>query len=135
MAERHRSFDRGYDRGPGRGRDDRGRPAGGPRGGGFSGGGRGPGGGRDFSGPPPQFRERRPPAPPEEAEDFEEVDADLAIAILDTATRLTEIVGTAGLPDDHQQRRQAVLETFETLYFSILSAITGGEDEAEGEEE
>ena len=117
-----------------------GRPGGGfgNRPGGF-GGGR-PGGGfgnrdRGFSGPPreprpaPEFREGRPPAPPVEASEFQDVDADLAIALLDTATRLTEIVGTAGLPDEQEGRRQAVIETFETIYFSILEAVTGGEDE------
>ena len=118
--------------------------------GGFGGGGR-PGGGfrdrdrgfsgpprdRGFSGPPraprpePAYREGRPPAPPVEASEFQDVDSDLAIALLDTATRLTEIVGTAGLPEEPEGRRQAVIETFETIYFSILEAVTGGEDEDE----
>jgi len=69
-----------------------------------------------------------------EANEFQDVDADLAVAILDTATRLTEIVGTAGLPDEHTLRRQAVLETFEALYFSILESITGGGDDDDEEE-
>ncbi|CAA9227581.1 MAG: hypothetical protein AVDCRST_MAG77-818 [uncultured Chloroflexi bacterium] len=102
----------------------------------FDGGDRGP---RDFSGPrdsggPPQYREGRPPAPPAEANDFEDVDADLAIAILDTATRLTEIVGKEGLPETHAERRQAVLETFEVLYFSILESVTGGGDDEDAED-
>jgi hypothetical protein len=114
-----------------------GRPGGnfGNRGGGFGNRGGGFGGQRDrgFSGPPraprPEYREGRPPAAPVEASEFQDVDADLAIALLDTATRLTEIVGTAGLPDEVEGRRQAVVETFETIYFSILEAVTGGEDE------
>jgi hypothetical protein len=66
-----------------------------------------------------------------EADDFEDVDADLAIAILDTAAKLTEIVGTAGLPDGHVERREAVIESFEAIYFAVLDAVTGGEDDDE----
>ena len=84
----------------------------------------------------PPFRERRPPAPPPtagEAETFEDVDADLAIAILETATKLTEIVGTAGLPEGHAERREAVIESFEAIYNAVLDAVTGDEDEDEDE--
>jgi hypothetical protein len=150
MADRHRGFGQGFDRGPGRDRNDR---PGGFRGeGGYRGpsGPGGPGPRRDQGrpgprgdrpdGPPPprpQYREARPPAPPAEASEFQEVDADLAIALLETATRLTEIVGTAGLPDEPTSRRQAVLENFEALYFSILETVTGGDaddDDDDGEE-
>jgi hypothetical protein len=79
-------------------------------------------------------RERRPPAPPEEAEEFEDVDAQLAVSIIQAATKLTEIVGTSGLPEGHVERREAVVETFEAIYFALLDAITG-EDEDEEEEE
>lgn len=143
MADRHRGFGQGFDRGPGRGRDDRG--PGGPGGfrgeGGYRGGPRGP---RDSGrpaprgdrpdAPRPQYREARPPAPPAEASEFQEVDADLAIALLETATKLTEIVGTTGLPDDPTARRQAVLENFEALYFSILETVTGGDEDEEDED-
>ena len=106
--------------------------SGGPGGpGGDRGFGGPPRGDRGFSGPPREYQERRPPASPEEASEFQDVDADLAIALLDTATRLTEIVGTAGLPEGHTERRQAVVETFEVIYFSILEAVTGGEEEEE----
>src|SRR5687767_1135009 len=122
-----------------------GRPGGGfgNRGGGFGNRGGGFGGGqrdRGFSGPPrpprpaPEYREGRPPAPPVEASEFQDVDADLAVALLDTATRLTEIVGPAGLPEDVEARRQAVIETFETIYFSILEAVTGGEEEDDADD-
>jgi hypothetical protein len=79
-------------------------------------------------------RDRRPPAPPEEVDEFEDVDAQLAVAIIDAATRLTEIVGTTGLPEGYAERREAVVESFETIYFALLDAITGAEEEEEGEE-
>ncbi|MGH2356073.1 MAG: hypothetical protein ACRDI2_04735 [Chloroflexota bacterium] len=135
MPDRHRGNTRDFDRNRGRG---------------FQGGGRGFGGpprrdrrgpveprpsrGFDFEGPPP-IRERRPPAPPAEMEEFEDVDAQLAVAILGAATKLTEIVGTTGLPEGYTERREAVLESFEAIYFALLDAITGGEDEEEGSEE
>lgn len=148
MADRHRGNTRDFDR-------DRGRGLGGPPRGDF-----GPPRG-DFGGPPrpdrrsggppgrpdtrpdrgfepqPFDRDRRPPAPPEELEDFEDVDADLAVAIIQAATKLTEIVGITGLPENHAERRAAVVESFETIYFALLDAITGGdeEDDKEGEEE
>ena len=142
MADRYRGGTRDFDRNRGE------------RGGGFGdrggpGGPGGPGGGRDrrdfsrgrpdfrddrgFGGPPP-YRERRPPAPPAETEDFQDVDAGLAIAIINTATKLTEIVGTAGMPEGHAERREAVLENFQAIYFSLLDAITGDEEDEDGEE-
>lgn len=162
MAERHRGYGREFERGGGGG--DRGRRGGdgprGPRGregrdggdrprrgpGGFGGPGRpsrpggfgAPGGFRAPGGPATPFtpyREARPPAAPEEVSEYQEVDADLAIAILDTATRLTEIVGTSGLPEGNVERRQAVVETFEVIYFSILESITGGGEDEDVEEE
>jgi hypothetical protein len=69
-----------------------------------------------------------------EAEEFEDVDAQLAVSIIEAATKLTEIVGTAGLPEGHTQRREAVVETFETIYFALLDAITGDEEDGEDEE-
>ena len=63
------------------------------------------------------------------------MDAALAVAILGTATKLTELVGTDGLPEDRTARRDAVVETFEAIYFAVLDAVTGGdEDEEEAEE-
>lgn len=142
MAERHRGNSRDFDR-------SRGRPFNEPPGGGPGGGsGGGPGGGawerrdvrprnprdnRGFadggpSGPPP-YRERRPPAPPVEASDYEDVDADLAVAILQTAAKLTEIVGTVGLPEGHTERREAVVTSFQAIYFALLDAVAGDEDE------
>ncbi|HEY7268385.1 MAG TPA: hypothetical protein VH951_01035 [Dehalococcoidia bacterium] len=95
-----------------------------------SGGGEGYGGG--FGGPPPD-RERRAfgrttTEPPPTEDQFEEVDADLAVAILETAARLTEIVGTAGLPEGYVERREAVLETFQATYYQVLEIVTGGEE-------
>src|SRR5205809_5557565 len=101
MAERHRGGGRPVDRGRNRdgGRDgsrDGGRPSRnpresrddrGPRGEGFGGGYRGDRGAPPF-GERRQFRPPPPPAappPPAGQEQFEEVDADLAVAILDTA--------------------------------------------------
>lgn len=145
MADRHRGNTRDFDR-------DRGRGFSGPPRGNFSGAPRG-----DFAGAPrperreggPPFRpdarpersfepapfdrDRRPPAAPEEVEDFEDVDADLAVAIIQAATKLTEIVGVAGLPENHGERRAAVVESFETIYFALLDAITGGDEEEEEE--
>ena len=132
MADRHRGDSRSFDRSRNRG----------PIGGGPGGGGRerrgdsGPGygrEGRDFGGPPP-FRERRPaPPPPAPApnEHFEDVEAILASSILQAATKLTEIVGTAGLPDELPKRREAVMETFEAIYFAVLDAVTGEDEEDE----
>jgi hypothetical protein len=119
-------------RGGGDGRDSRG-PRRGPGGPGGPGGG-GFGGG--FGGPPP-FRERRPapPPPPPDDADFEEVDTDLAVAILDTAARLTEVVGASGLPEGYVERREAVLETFEAVYYRVLETVTGGADEDEEDDE
>jgi hypothetical protein len=145
MPDRHRGNTRDFDR-------DRLRGFGGPGGAGGAGGRGGPSGRDRRSGPPrertertgrgpervlepqPFHRDRRPPAPPEEMEDFEEVDATLAVAILQAATKLTEIVGTAGLPEAYAERREAVVQSFEAIYFSILDAITG-EDEEEEEED
>ncbi|HEX2515069.1 MAG TPA: hypothetical protein VH257_10220 [Chloroflexota bacterium] len=78
--------------------------------------------------------ERRPPAPPEEMDEFEDVDAQLAVAIIQAATKLTEVVGSAGLPDGYSERREAVVETFETIYFALLDAITGADEEDEEDE-
>jgi hypothetical protein len=140
MPERHRSNPRDFDRG------DRGRGYGGR--GDFGGPGDrdrrgGPGGGRP--GPPrgdrppfepqPMPRDRRPPAPPEEMDEFEDVEAQLAVAIIQAATKLTEIVGTTGLPEGYTERREAVVESFETIYFALLDAITGADEEDEADEE
>lgn len=139
MADRHRGNTRDFDR-------DRGRGASGPPRGNFGGAPRPE---RREGGPPfrpdtrsertfepaPLDRDRRPPAPPEEVEAFEDVDADLAVAIIQAATKLTEIVGVAGLPENHGERRAAVVESFETIYFALLDAITGGDEEEEEEEE
>ena len=116
-------------RGGREGRDDRPRR---PFGGGFGGGGYG-GGGGGFGGPPP-YRERRPappPPPPPADDEFQEVDAGLAVAILETAAHLTEVVGTAGLPEGYAERREAVLETFESIYYRVLETVTGGEEAEE----
>jgi hypothetical protein len=141
MADRHRGYSREFDRTRGRGPTGAGGAGGaagpgGPRGSGDGPRGREPRDGRgprDDGGfrPPPAYRERRPPAPPVEADDFEDVDADLAVAILDTAAKLTEIVGTTGLPEGHVERREAVIESFEAIYFAVLDAVTGGEDDDE----
>jgi hypothetical protein len=80
-------------------------------------------------------RDRRPPAPPEELDEFEDVDAQLAVAIIEAATKLTEIVGSAGLPEGYAERREQVVETFETIYFALLDAITGEDDEEEDDGE
>jgi hypothetical protein len=157
MAERHRNSNRSFERpGGGReygqggdsGRGGRPRPYGdrGDRGdrGGYGqnrdfGQGRGFGQGRDFgdrrnySGPPP--RREAPVPPPPANEEFEDVDAALAVAILGTATKLTELVGTDGLPEDRAARRDAVVETFEAIYFAVLDAVTGGDEDEEEEEE
>ena len=143
MAERHRGTGRPMDRGRG-GRDsgrDGGRDGRGP-GGRDSRDSRGPrrgssGFGGGFGGPPP-YRERRqpaPPPPPAQDEDFEEVDTDLAVAILDTAARLTEIVGASGRPEGYVERRESVLETFEAVYYRVLETVTGGADEDEDSDE
>ena len=116
--------DRGGFRGGGGG-FDRSRPSyggdrqsfGGGRPGGFGGdrppfGERPPFGGRGDDRPGggdrrPPFRDQRPPAPPAEADDeFEEVDTTLAVAILDTATRLTALIVDKGLPADLGQARR-----------------------------
>lgn len=76
-----------------------------------------------------------PPAAPANQDQFEEVEADLAVAILETAAHLTEIVGTAGLPEGHAERRAAVLETFETIYYHVLETVTGGDEAEEADEE
>jgi hypothetical protein len=80
-------------------------------------------------------RDRRPPAPPEEMDEFEDVEAQLAVAIIQAATKLTEIVGTTGLPESYTERREAVVESFETIYFALLDAITGSDEEDEDEGE
>ena len=149
MVERHRGGggrppDRGRNRDGGReggrpgrdqrdSRDDRGR-----RGEGFGGGYRGDRGTPPFG----ERRQFRPPPPPPAApsppvgqEQFEEVDADLAVAILETATQLTQLVGASGLPDGYVERREAVLETFEAIYYQVLETVTGGEAEEEEEPE
>ena len=101
----------------------------------FGGGGRGddrPGGGDRR----PPFRDQRPPAPPAEAEDeFEEVDTTLAVAILDTATRLTALIVDKGLPADIEGRRAAVLEEFGVVYATILETVTSLDEEEEDEDE
>ncbi len=141
MVERHRGggrpMDRGRDRDGGRpgregreGRDDRGRRGGEGFGGGYN------------SGPPPyrERREFRPPPPPRAdppppaPDQFEEVDADLAVAILETAAHLTQVVGTAGLPEGYVERREAVLETFDAIYYRVLETVTGGDEEEDNEE-
>lgn len=156
MPDRHRGHSREFDRNRGRGpegppgaRDrDRGapppfrsrppqgdRPFGGPRDDRPFGGSRDE---RPFGGPPPApapYRDRRPPQPPEEAEDFEDVDAGLAVAMLDTAAKLTEIVGTSGLPEEYAARRAAVMETFQAIYFSVMETVLGDEEDEEVEEE
>ena len=136
MPERHRGNPRDFDRDRGRGyggRGDYGGPGdrdrrGGP--GGRPGPGPGPRPDRGFE-PQTMHRDRRPPAPPEEVDEFEDVDAQLAVAIIDAATRLTEIVGTTGLPESYAERREAVVESFETIYFALLDAITGADEEDE----
>ena len=138
MPERHRGNPRDFDRDRGRGFGGRGDdygPQGAERRGGPSGPPRGPRPDRGFDAPP-LHRDRHPPAPPEEMDDFEDVDAQLAVAIIQAATKLTEIVGSAGLPEGYAERRAAVVESFESIYFSLLDAITGAdEDEEEGEED
>jgi hypothetical protein len=141
MPERHRSNPRDFDRDRGRGYGGRGD---------FG----GPGGDRDRRGgpgnprpgPPPRgdrppydpqamHRDNRPPAPPEEMDEFEDVEAQLAVAIIQAATKLTEIVGATGLPESYTERREAVVESFETIYFALLDAITGADEEEEEEGE
>jgi hypothetical protein len=147
MPERHRGNPREFDRDRGRGysgRGDFGGPAG-PGGRDRRSGPPGPGGPGGPGGPPPRpesrtersfeppdlHRDRRPPAPPEEMDEFEDVDAQLAVAIIEAATKLTEIVGTAGLPESYTERRETVVESFETIYFALLDAITGADEEDE----
>lgn len=88
-----------------------------------------------FGGGAPYRERRQLPAPtaatPAPDEQFEDVDASLAVAILDTAAHLTEIVGTAGLPEGYAERRQAVLETFEAVYYHVLETVTGGDEDNE----
>ena len=80
----------------------------------------------------PPYREQRPPAPPEEVDtEFEDVDTTLAVAILDTATRLTLSIVEKGLPDDLDARREAVLEQFGAVYASILETVTSIDEEEE----
>lgn len=132
MAERHRGNGRGYERN---------RPAGGSRGGG--GPYRGPQGrsdreARGYGGfaprgarEPREPRERPAPPPPAADDEYQDVDAGLAMAILETATRLTELVGSQGLPETQPERREAVLDTFDTIYFRILETVTGGDEDEE----
>jgi hypothetical protein len=150
MAERHRGGrTAGFGRGRDAGREARPRREGGTGREGSEGresrgsrelrdnrsrrGGEGYGGG--FGGPPPPREPRsfRPPPtePPPTDDQFEEVDAELAVAILETAARLTEIVGTAGLPEGYTERREAVLETFQATYYQVLEIVTGGEAESD----
>ena len=97
-------------------------------------GGRGEGG--DRGGRRSPFRDQRPPAPPAEAEDeFEEVDTTLAVAILDTATRLTALIVDKGLPTDLEGRRAAVLEEFGAVYATVLETVTSLDDEEDDEDE
>jgi hypothetical protein len=140
MPERHRGNARDFDRDRGRGYGGRG-DYGGPRDNDRRGPPGGPPGGRP-PGPrsdrpydaPPMHSERRPPAPPEEMDEFEDVDAQLAVAIIQAATKLTEVVGSTGLPDGYSERREAVVETFETIYFALLDAITGADEDDEEDE-
>jgi len=78
------------------------------------------------------MRERTGNPPPAE-EEYEEVDASLAVALLEAATKLTELVGTSGLPDGYVERREAVIESFEAIYFALVDTVMGeGEDGAGG---
>jgi hypothetical protein len=70
-------------------------------------------------------RDRPRPPRPEETDQFAEVESGLAETILDTAARLTELVGTDGLPEGYVERRQAVVETFEAIYYAVLETVTG----------
>ncbi len=84
----------------------------------------------------PTYREQRPPAPPEEVDtEFEDVDTTLAVAILDTATRLTLSIVDKGLPDDLEARREAVLEQFGAVYASILEAVTSIDEEEDDDDD
>ncbi len=80
---------------------------------------------------PPVLRERASGTPPALAanEEYEEVDASLAVALLEAATKLTELVGTSGLPEGYVERREAVIESFEAIYFALMETVMG-EDEA-----
>jgi hypothetical protein len=59
----------------------------------------------------------------------------LAVAILDTATRLTALIVEKSLPADLEGRRAAVLQEFGAVYATILETVTSLDDEDEDEEE
>lgn len=60
------------------------------------------------------------------------MDASLAVALLEVATKLTELVGTSGLPDGYVERREAVIESFEAIYFALMETVMGEDDVGHG---
>jgi hypothetical protein len=59
----------------------------------------------------------------------------LAVAILDTATRLTALIVDMGLPTDLEGRRAAVLQEFGAVYATVLETVTSLDDDEDDEDE